>query len=434
MGDYDQAYLHQITSAKFDPSLSIDAIRYEFHQPPLYYLLVAPLYAAFGGALLPLRLFSVVLGAVLVVMAYLVAKAVYPELAWPALGTAALIALLPQHIAMTAGVENDTLAELLLALILLRLVRWLKRDGFGSRKALVFTGTLIGLALLTKAGVYISVPLALVAVWLKTYRRTQEGKRRLQVRPALTAAACLLIPALLLGAPWFIRNALAYGGLDVLGLRQHERVVAGQPRTSEMIATNGALPLAWSFLSTTFHSFWGKFGWMAVPMDKRVYDALWLFSIVVGLGFLFGLAEARERGTLTPSILLLGCSALLTLGTYLGYNLSFYQAQGRYLFPALIPIGLGASIGLYKSLRRRDALLTCIALAIATLVVALRYFFQGCGSKWKILTNAVGAGFYGLRWLVPDKLVPWLFGAPYLLLAVLAVASPFWFIRPYLTP
>ena len=131
---------------------------------------------AFGGALLPLRLLSVVLGAALVVVAYLVAKAVYPELAWPALGTAALIAFLPQHIAMTAGVENDTLAELLLAVILLRLVRWLKHDGLGTRKALVITGILIGLALLTKAGVYITVPLALVAVWLKTYRRTPRGK------------------------------------------------------------------------------------------------------------------------------------------------------------------------------------------------------------------------------------------------------------------
>ena len=434
IGDYDQAYLSQITTAKFHPSLSIDAIRYEFHQPPLYYLLAAPVYAAFGGALLPLRLISVVLGAVLVVMAYLVAKAVYPDLAWPALCTAALIAFLPQHIAMTAGVENDTLAELLLAAILLRLVRWLKQEGAGTYKSLVLTGILVGLALLTKVGVYISAPLALVAVWLKYYRRTGEGKRHLDLRPALIAAACLLLPALLLGLPWFVRNALEYGGFDVLGLQQHERVVAGQPRTAQMLADNGAFYLAWSFASTTFHSFWGQFGWMAVPMDGRVYDALWLFSIVVTIALIFGLVEARERGPLAPSIVLLGCSALLTLGTLLGYNLGFYQAQGRYLYPALIPIGLGASVGLYTSLRKRDALLTTVALAIATLLVALRYFFQGCGSKWRILINAASASFYGLRWLLPER---WMFAflsAPYLLLALLAAASPFWFIRPNLTP
>jgi hypothetical protein len=201
-----------------------------------------------------------------------------------------------------------------------------------------------------------------------------------------------------------------------------------------VIAENGALTTAWSFLSTTFHSFWGQFGWMAVPMDKRVYDALWLLSIVVGLGFLFGLAEAREQGKLGASLLLLAASGLLTLGTYLGYNLSFYQAQGRYLYPALIPIGLGAAAGLYKTLRRRDAQLTGIALSIAALVVAVRYFAQGCGSKWRILTDAAGAGFYGLRLVVPEALVPWFFAAPYLLLALLAAVSPFWFIHPYLTP
>jgi len=431
MGDYDQAYLNRITTAKFDPSLSIDAIRYEYHQPPLYYLLAAPVYAVFGGALLPLRLFSVVLGAILVVVAYLVAKTVYPQLAWPALGTAALIAFLPQHIAMTAGVENDTLAELLLASVLLRLVRWLKRDGFGPTRATLITGVLIGLALLTKVGVYITVPLALIAVWFKT---APGRESRFQARPALAAALCLLLPALLLSLPWFVRNTLEYGGLDVLGLQQHNRVVAGQPRTAEMIAQNGTLPMTWAFLNTTFRSFWGQFGWMAVPMDDRVYSFLWLLSIVAGLGFIFGLVEAREQGRLSPSILLLACSGLLTLATYLGYNLGFYQAQGRYLFPALIPIGLGGSVGLYKTLRRRDAMMTGIALAIATVLVAVRYVFQGCGSKWKILINGAVTAFYGLRWLMPEGFVPWFFAFPYLVLAILAAVSPFWFIQPNLTP
>jgi len=173
---------------------------------------------------------------------------------------------------------------------------------------------------------------------------------------------------------------------------------------------------------------------MAVPMDGRVYDLLWLFSIVAGLGFIFGLVEAREQDTLSPSIFLLACSGLLTLATYLGYNLGFYQAQGRYLFPALIPIGLGGSVGLYKTLRRRDAMMTGLALAIATLVVAVRYVFQGCGSKWKILINGAVTGFYGLRWLLPERFVPWFFAVPYLLLAILAAVSPFWFVLPNLTP
>ena len=63
MGDYDGAYLERLKAEKFPPALSIDPVRYEFHQPPLYYLLAAPVYWLSGGSLLALRLFSAVLGA-----------------------------------------------------------------------------------------------------------------------------------------------------------------------------------------------------------------------------------------------------------------------------------------------------------------------------------------------------------------------------------
>ena len=42
MGDYPHGYMEEIKSRKFPPDLSIDPIRYEFHQPPLYYALLAP--------------------------------------------------------------------------------------------------------------------------------------------------------------------------------------------------------------------------------------------------------------------------------------------------------------------------------------------------------------------------------------------------------
>jgi len=36
--DYPHGYMEEIKSRKFPPDLSIDPIRYEFHQPPLYYI------------------------------------------------------------------------------------------------------------------------------------------------------------------------------------------------------------------------------------------------------------------------------------------------------------------------------------------------------------------------------------------------------------
>src|SRR5512135_1174920 len=52
MGDYPHAYLEQIKAAGFPPSMPIDSIRYEFHQPPLYYALAAVVFTAAHGALL----------------------------------------------------------------------------------------------------------------------------------------------------------------------------------------------------------------------------------------------------------------------------------------------------------------------------------------------------------------------------------------------
>ncbi len=129
MGDYPHGYMEEIKSRKFPPDLSIDPIRYESHQPPLYYALLAPIYAAVRGALLPLRLASVLLGLGVVLLAYAIARRIYPERAALALGTAAFVAFLPQHLATVSQVGNDVLAELLFAAVLYILVGWVLEAG-----------------------------------------------------------------------------------------------------------------------------------------------------------------------------------------------------------------------------------------------------------------------------------------------------------------
>ena len=112
-------------AVNFPPDLSIDPIRYEFHQPPLYYALAAPIYGLTGGDPFSLRLFSVALGAGIVLLAYAIARRVFPARPALALGTAAFVAFLPQHLATVAQIGNDVLAELLYAAVLFVLVGWL---------------------------------------------------------------------------------------------------------------------------------------------------------------------------------------------------------------------------------------------------------------------------------------------------------------------
>ena len=154
LGDYDEAYLQQLRERKFPPELPIDALRYEFHQPPLYYLLASPVYrvadalqkssmrtrlAVASGSvqgkasegwdrlwpqLLALRLFSVALGAVAVTLLFHCVRTVAPDSPQFALGAAAFAAFLPMHTAMLASVNNDALGEVVVAGALLALLRW----------------------------------------------------------------------------------------------------------------------------------------------------------------------------------------------------------------------------------------------------------------------------------------------------------------------
>ncbi len=340
-GDYDQAYLDRLTTEHFPPELSVESLEYEDHQPPLYYLLATPIYLLFGGAVLPLRLLSVLFGAGLVVVAFGTVRTVFPERTELALMVAAFVAFIPQHVAMMAGVENDALAELVVGGTLWALVVYVGGDGGRERPWLV--GLLLAMALLTKMTVYFVLGVAVLAVAIRWRQERQTG------RWVVGQLAWMFVPAVLLSAPWFIRNGLTYGWRDPLGMAQHNAVVEEQMRTSEYLALYGwpaYWERAWSF---TFNSFWGQFGWMAVVLPIRIYQALLLFSVLLGVGFLWWLLD-RRRPRVTPpqraSLLLLFAACLLTFLGFLGYNLTFVQHQGRYLFPALIPIGTAAALGL----------------------------------------------------------------------------------------
>jgi hypothetical protein len=143
-----------------------------------------------------------------------------------------------------------------------------------------------------------------------------------------------------------------YGWPDFLGAIRHDLVVQGQPRTSDWVAAYGAVEVVRRFAVTTFQSFWGQFGWMGVVMDRRVYVALLLYSAALAAGTIGAMARPPSLTvTQRDGLALLGVSGLITLALYLYYNLSFVQHQGRYLFPALVPLGLAAAGGIGRWVR-----------------------------------------------------------------------------------
>jgi len=336
--DYDQEYLSRLTSEKFPETLPVDAVAYEDHQPPLYYLLAMPIYWLFGGAVLPLRLFSVALGAVLLLIVHEAVQTIFPARADLPLIATAFVAFIPQHVAMSAGINNDVLGELVLAGTLWALLAYV--DGSTERPWTI--GLLLAAALLAKTTAYVAVGVAIVAViirWRREHPRHPVW--------AFGQLAWMAIPAMMLTAPWFLRNASIYGWQDPLGLGAHNAIVEEQPRTVTWLAEYGWAGLLRRMARTTFHSFWGQFGWMAVVLPRRIYQALAGLTLLLSLGLALWLARRPgERRELGHQLGLLALSAAFTLGAFLWYNLTFVQHQGRYLFPALIPLSTAAALSL----------------------------------------------------------------------------------------
>ncbi|MFN2110636.1 MAG: hypothetical protein ACK2UI_13310 [Anaerolineae bacterium] len=430
LGDYDQAYLSHLTSEGFPPELSVASLEYEDHQPPLYYLAATPVYWLGDGAVIPLRLFSLLLGAIGVAMVIATLREFWPErpgLAW--LG-GSVIAFIPQFVAMMAAINNDALTFALLWLWLWLALRYLR----GATSPWMLGGVL-GLLLLTKSTGYGAAVLAVLAIALRA-RRTGQSLRW-SAREVLS----ILGPALVLGALWWVRNSVVYGWPDVMGLIRHDAIVTGQPRTMDWIARDGLFPFLGDALRTTFRSFWGQFGWMGVVLDARIYLGLAIFSgliiwgavwrLVTGLhaGGLRACLEARRR----DGMLLLGASALITAALFVGYNLTFVQHQGRYLFTALPLVGLAAAAGLQQLLNRKLAVVTALCMLLALVVVGIVGLLAGDLPLWPMALFGAAMIALPVAAFVPQTRHGLLSAGLLLALAALDVWCLFGFIVPILT-
>jgi hypothetical protein len=356
-----------------------------------------------------------------------------------------------------------------------------------GRDALVI-GLLLGLALVTKVSAYVAIPIALAAPLIAWYefRRTAVNNSPIHHSP-INHWALILLPALLLALPWYLRNATLYGNLDILARSWHDVVVVGQLTTDELLAQAGLAATLERFLVWSHSSFWGVFGWMGVWMDARVYTAALAFTVAAVVGCVWAvvgntttdeeqrMADAAKgadldalvtdhRSPITDhrspiavhrlpftdhqsrfrrwSLALLGLSALGTLGIYLAYNLQFVQPQGRYLFPALPFVSLAVAVGWWTVARWPEAARWAgFALLIAAGLAALWGVTQEGINKWSLLIFGGGAVLL-LAWSLAlprleeaaqGRINLVLYGLPFALMALLSAWALWAFILPQLT-
>jgi len=301
---------------------------WEYYQPPLYYLLLAPIHAAARGggelmALRVLRLCSVLLWALQLALVWRALRVLGVRDPMVVTTATAVSALLPTYVFISAMVNNDNLLIVLSTAVLAATAA--DRDGRG----VAWIGVLLGLALLTK----LSAVVLVVAVAASFALQAAGGV--LPPRRALRNVAVVLAIAALIAMPWAIRMLHVYGDLTA------ERV-ANVP-VSWPSARAGLLHCI-QYLGATFWAVGGIYN--DLSYRARIGTALTALGgvgLVVGLfRWLRGWGRAADPESVRRAAHIAGFAVALAvnLAMTLRFGFLYGWAQGRFVFPMLLPIGL----------------------------------------------------------------------------------------------
>ena len=366
-----------------DPQATDLGEEYQSHQPPLYYLAASRVgqltgqtdveSQSFGRVI---RLFNCMIGAAGVVGVFFAAF-------WAtkrediALVSAAFAALLPMNCALSGAISNDPLLFTLISWSFAYCAQALNNeDESYTKKYLVLAAVFTGLACITKSS-------GLVA--LAGFVVTLVMLRKQVPRKTLGAVG---LHALAIALPVWIRNQVIYG--DPLAQKVFKEAFTGSAQKSMIIAqiegSNAAgSPEVQYWLNWvgywTARSFIGVFGNMDIwlngksgPYDNDpnlLYKGL---IAVIALGKMSFLLHLRNKWSEIRKPVLIGLLiSVLTGLLFIGFNMTYFQAQGRYLLPALAPLSLMFAIGwlnLFKS-KLMPVLITVTILFGGTTIYAL---------------------------------------------------------------
>jgi 4-amino-4-deoxy-L-arabinose transferase-like glycosyltransferase len=367
--------------------------QYAANHPPLYYMLMTPLYWLTDGASPETQLYffraaAIPFGLITIFLAYLLARLLFRDDSFLAITVPAFVAFQPQVSYEAAMVNNDIVAIAAYSALLSLLV-WGIRERFPP-KILVLTGFTFGIALLAKGTGLTAAPLIALAVVVSSGLRN--------VRDWLRKGAFVLAISGLLVWPWYLFLYRTYGNLSafdqISALQWNNYRVGGTPSFWELFWNKNFATLRWQ-------ETWGMFGWRRLPLDGGL---LWAIAIPLILGLTglvgYGVIVARNArndvqgdAILQPqrwqivSLALMLSTCIVAYLAIIQFGLRFELTQARYYFPAV------------------NAVAVLLMLGLRTLTpIRWRTFGQGAIVAGLILMNVV---IYS-QYVIPYRLEGWL--------------------------
>lgn len=362
---------------------------YEFHQPPLYYALALPsrLFAGRGevAAERAARIVTVLLAAPLLPLTYVLARRLAPERLWVAPAAAAVVAFLPMRVSLAASVSNDALCEVFAAAALVLILGHVRdgaafgqgeRDSPPGVRAMALAGVMIGLGVLTKSVAVLLLPMAWAGAALAAREAGGYQWRRLASGVAWATGAFAVVAGW-----WLVRNRILYG--DLLGQEAFvtafrsgpDRRVLPSDWRDGTIAALGLTEYLLLVVGWTLASVVGVFG--PVVGNRFIFLPWWVYVPLglIGLAGLLGFVRYLRGGELADwqrqGWLVCGALGGLLLAGFVAFNLSFFQAQARYMFPALPAAAVAFCLGMQEVAPARAWGVALVVAPALLLVVAL---------------------------------------------------------------
>ena len=303
----------------------LDPASHAYH-PPLAYLSFVPLERGLSAAgaspewkLRALRAQNALYGAATVWIGYLVVALLTPLRDPRRWMVAALLAFVPGFVGVTSSLNNDGLANLLALLLWVPLLGGVRR-----RLRPWLLGALFGAACLSKLTVLVLAPVLLIVPLLR-----RDVDRVKAVEQLLIAGAVAAVMA----APWMLRNQLVYGNPLAIGVGSFSFTWLQTLLPADVVA-RVAEPMPGKALL----QFWGRFGiynnlsWSPIP-----WVLLPLAAIALP-GWLLAWRE-RARDALERSAPAFFAALVLSSAGLAYFSLTYYGGwQGRYVYPALLPV------------------------------------------------------------------------------------------------
>lgn len=376
-GEYHQAPLYYLLMQPFAALLPDDFEQYPVRRNPYYGFRVSVpgndnknRYVHTSAEVFPytenptaravhtLRLLSVVIGAGAVLASYAGFRTLWPCDPYRRLFALGIVAFWPQLAYMSSVINNDGLA-ILLATTSLWLVLRMQRRGPTGRSAILLA-IVLGAALVTKASLGMMViPLGLA---------TLIDRRMWRYVPVI-----LLLVAVIAGW-WYARNALLYG--DPTGIRS---MLKAWPSLMREPGENGLVESIYAYFTV-----WARFGYGAVTVGDvlyRLFDVLVFFTIA---GLLLRIVHYRrhrlpERMVLLPAVTLMLFALVWVISVMSSSIIARDSNHGRFLLPGIAAWAALQTLGLEMWMipRWRRAMMAGGAIVLALMAVAslVGYFY-----------------------------------------------------------